>query len=51
MLTVTQEAGDYLAQRLAKTARSENAVLRIIFDHARFKMRRDKQRPGDATFS
>ena len=51
MLTVTQEAGDYLAQRLAKTARSENAVIRIIFDHARFKMRRGKQRPGDATFS
>ncbi len=51
MLTVTKEAGAYLAQMLAKTAGPEHPVIRIIFDRDKFKMRRDEQRPGDATFS
>ncbi len=51
MLTVTKEAGAHLAQMLAKTASPANPVIRIIFDRAKFKMKRDEQRPGDATFS
>ena len=51
MLIVTKEAGAYLAQMLAKTASPESPVIRIVFDRAKFKMRRDEQRPGDATFS
>ncbi len=51
MLTVTREAGAYLAQMLAKTASPGDSVIRISFDRAKFKIRRDEQRPGDATFS
>ena len=51
MLIVTKEAGAYLARMLSKTASPENPVIRIIFDRAKFKMKRDEQRPGDATFS
>ena len=51
MLTVTKEAGAHLAQLLAKTESPANPVIRIIFDRTKFRMKRDSQRPGDATFS
>lgn len=51
MLTVTDSAGEYIAQMLVEAHASDDTAIRLVFGGGALKSTMDNVRPGDMTFT